>query len=143
MIESNVLEVIKNLIASDDVEGLDKVLNDYNKDEISSAMTFSNQTIFMHACANGTVASVECFIKHGAYGYGIGACATEMKSAAENKKYAAEILPLIIELVGTSMINDDGDEDGEYSEYGEVDTPLRILEKRDDQAAIKVLSSYM
>jgi hypothetical protein len=49
----------------------------------------------------------------------------------------------VIELVGTQMIDDNGDEFGEFAEYGEVYTPMQILENRGDTEAIKVLKSYM
>lgn len=143
MINDGVLENLKKLISKADVSALDIVLSEYNADEISSAMPFSDETIFMHACENGTEEVVQCFIKHGVYSYGIGNCATEVKSAASNVKHAAKILPIIIELVGTGMIHDNGDEFGEYAEFGEVYTPMEILENRGDKEAVEVLKSYM
>ncbi len=141
---------ITQLIDDDNIDALNVALAEYSLHTLTRDTPYSNQTLLMYACENGSPAAVSALFEKGVGFYSFKySDATEFKSAAGNTEHAREVLGLLVDRLSSDgrdvveYIESDGDPWGKMDGGGDGLTPLAILKSRGDNVALNYLEEVL
>ena len=151
-IEQDEMQKIVEAIKGDDSEMLNTILKKYSTEQISESTPYSNYTLFMYACEEGSPQVVKTFINQGAYLFFVKyADNNEFKSAVSNKKYSYEVISLLLEMFkddkkgAVAELKSDGDycEEFDPSDPRGGVSPLSMLKKNKDKKTLALVRKFI